>query len=268
MSDPRIRELASATWNAASRLFRLMDQWRKWYWDLRIEGHADRELPSRLRWGCETCIRILCDSGLDFGKPEELLSFIPFPPGISLDPPGQIDAAWLKHAGNAVGVSGYLQGSLNEFLRRLEEAPGFMFADQIRGPLPSPHEPFLDKSLLDRVQIASGATPKGQQSAEPSNHDTGAVMAPTNRKPDEHEVILSRLRLKRAPIQAALFDAMQDQNSISFLDVAHQVHGNNETSKETIRQNMSRLNQSMIDLEIPLRFRSGGEHVHKERLPE
>jgi hypothetical protein len=78
---------------------------------------------------------------------------------------------------------------------------------------------------------------------------------------------VAKLRRKGAATQAALVEFMKNRESATFADIARHVHGDDETSDEAIRKNVSRTNDSLIELGIPLRLSVASGYVFKEEQP-
>jgi hypothetical protein len=80
LENPIQRQLAEDAWNAASRLCRLLDQWRAWFHELKKTGDADPGFALKLRWETRTCVRVLCVLGVIEIPESELLATFPEPP--------------------------------------------------------------------------------------------------------------------------------------------------------------------------------------------
>jgi hypothetical protein len=86
LADANQRQDAEAAWEAASRLFRLIDQWRGWFEHLRTTGDADPGFAIRLWWAVKTCVRTLRALGLSDRPEIEIFRLFPEPPSGDLNP--------------------------------------------------------------------------------------------------------------------------------------------------------------------------------------
>lgn len=93
-----------------------------------------------------------------------------------------------------------------------------------------------------------------QLKAEPSSANLGIVER------------LRRLRPK-ARTQIALVEFMEGQVSASMLEIARCVHDDEATSESAMRQNLSRTNEALEELESSFCFRVGGGKVYKDVSP-
>jgi hypothetical protein len=75
-------------------------------------------------------------------------------------------------------------------------------------------------------------------------------------------------RHPRARTQILLVEYMEDRRSATFQEIAEHVHDDPETSDEAIRQNVTRTNESLADLQAPGRFRVRSGRVLKKEDPE
>jgi hypothetical protein len=80
-------------------------------------------------------------------------------------------------------------------------------------------------------------------------------------------VHLLRKHRPRAGTQIALVEFMQERESAPFEEIAHHVHGNDETSGAAIRRNVSRTNETLAELKQSINFRTSGSHVIKRIDP-
>jgi hypothetical protein len=81
---------------------------------------------------------------------------------------------------------------------------------------------------------------------------------------------VSRLRElhPRARTQIALLEFMSDRKTATFQETGREVHDDANTSDETVRQNVCRVNESLEEMKHPLRFRVGSGCVIKDDQPE
>jgi hypothetical protein len=124
LADLPQRQAAEAAWEAASRLNRLMNQWRQWFILLRNDGDADPEFECCLRGAVRTCVETLRKLGFGEGPEDEILGLFPNPPSGTLIPPWQYDQRWLGQSSTRWGNLGPVQRRLSSLLDSLESAPG------------------------------------------------------------------------------------------------------------------------------------------------
>jgi hypothetical protein len=84
LADPVLKEDAQAAWEAASRLFRLIDQWRHWFNHINTTGDADPAFVISLSWAITTCVNILRALGFDDRPVQVILSAFPGLPDFDL----------------------------------------------------------------------------------------------------------------------------------------------------------------------------------------
>jgi hypothetical protein len=130
LADLAQRQEAEAAWNAASRLFRLIDQWRAWFHELKATRDAHPGFALRLKWAVQTDARILILLGLNEIPGDEILKSFPCAPSGRLDPPWQEDQEWLEQTRSRLVNLYKMQGQLSDLLRLLETAPGVVVGHQ------------------------------------------------------------------------------------------------------------------------------------------
>ncbi|MDB5349201.1 MAG: hypothetical protein JWN86_448 [Planctomycetota bacterium] len=135
---------------------------------------------------------------------------------------------------------------------------------QLAAPFSSPPSEDDEAAPINRALAGVDAV------AELREADSSMRPAPSGicSLPQTIDEAIQALRRKRATTQAALIEYMQDRKTASIDDVGFTVHGDTNTSEDAIRQNITRINKSMIEYKMPLRFGVGGGYVHKEVLPE
>lgn len=95
---------------------------------------------------------------------------------------------------------------------------------------------------------------------------TGPTLSPAN--PIDYLGLIRRLREKGRAKPAALIELMMNRFSAPAEEVAKSVHGDGETSNNTISKMVSRTNAYLIDLESPVSLSFAGGHIHKHISPE
>src|SRR6516165_5256923 len=63
VGDPILRQRATDLFRNASRLFRLIDRQRAWFYDLKANGNADPALAIQLGWWIQACVGALVGLG-------------------------------------------------------------------------------------------------------------------------------------------------------------------------------------------------------------
>ena len=76
------------------------------------------------------------------------------------------------------------------------------------------------------------------------------------------------LRKSGARTRAALVEFMKDRDSATTDEIAHHVHGDDQTTEKAISKNVQRTNESLIEMGFPLRFSLSSGLVFKEKQPE
>jgi hypothetical protein len=83
-----------------------------------------------------------------------------------------------------------------------------------------------------------------------------------------YEALIETLRKRRARTQAALLEVMRDTSSLPVETIAHDVHGDDETTGDAIKANVKRTNLALEEHGLPIRFRVASGWVFKEQHPE
>lgn len=113
--------------------------------------------------------------------------------------------------------------------------------------------------------------------AEPEPIQAPPIEAPAASSPVDFAMIASELRKARRVRQAQILEMAIGKTELEAEDVAFQVHGRKrkpkptprekESRDKTIRGNLDRLNGSLEDMGIPLRFQLAGNRVTWETIP-
>lgn len=85
---------------------------------------------------------------------------------------------------------------------------------------------------------------------------------------DPYDDLIVKLQKGKARTQVALLKFMRDRSRAELQDIAHHVHGDDQTSDAAIRANVKRTNESLESVSLPIKFRIGTGVVFKEELPE
>jgi hypothetical protein len=86
----------------------------------------------------------------------------------------------------------------------------------------------------------------------------------TNQAEPDFDALATALRKARKPTQAALVNYMADKRDALAEEIAAHVHGDEETSEDTMRMNARRTNDSLIALGSSLLFRFAAGRMFRE----
>jgi hypothetical protein len=84
----------------------------------------------------------------------------------------------------------------------------------------------------------------------------------------DYTAIANELSKKSKALQAKLVEYMADRESADEEDIAKEVHGDNETLKDAMRQNAKRTTDSVREFEPRLSYQLAGGKMHKQISPE
>jgi hypothetical protein len=130
-----------------------------------------------------------------------------------------------------------------------------------------PVEPRVDDELTTRLGVAVAEVEQWLGELEAASAGDRPKDSPAKATIDEAEAVI-RLRKKSRTNQARLVEMMIGRQVASVEDVARDVHGDAEAEEATIRQNVSRTNTSLIELNCRTRYRIASGYVHKDTSPE
>jgi hypothetical protein len=116
VADQSLRQRALDAWRAASQLRRLMDQWKRWFYQLQTTGDADPGLALRMSESVAACVHAICDLGVNMptfhqASPDDLLGRFPRPPDGRLEPPELREPQWRLEINALLGRDDVLDDS-------------------------------------------------------------------------------------------------------------------------------------------------------------
>lgn len=139
------------------------------------------------------------------------------------------------------------------------------------------HESGLRLELIQAFNVLKAALEKRNGSplrpwygiADQAGPDLGPS-APADQAPstDDLDDLAASLRRRRSAVQAAFLEFMSERSEALFADIAAAVHGDRDASDGAIRQNVYRVNESLQEAKLPLRFKVASGRVFKEENAE
>ena len=72
----------------------------------------------------------------------------------------------------------------------------------------------------------------------------------------------------RKPVQARLVEFMKEKREAEFLHIGNAVHDDEDISNSAIKNNVSRTNESLAELKVPLSFKCANDRVFKQESAE
>lgn len=135
IADPAMRQQAADAWRAASRLRRLIDEWRRWFLQLKTTGDAHPGLAILLEERSRACVQAIFRLGIESPtfkshSADELMAHLPRSPSGELNPPWNEDEEYLRSGLDQVGQLYRFQGELWNVLKLLEVAPSTAFTNR------------------------------------------------------------------------------------------------------------------------------------------
>jgi len=142
-------------------------------------------------------------------------------------------------------------------------------APGLRDELPECHDPVVGlqdlracfATMIDEAVVAKLESPPPAPSEVELTHE-----APTDaiRDANSYNDLISELRKKRSPVQAALLEYMKTLDKAAISEIAHHVHGDKDAEDTAIRSNVKRTNDALLRHRLPIRFKVGSGFVFKE----
>ena len=117
---------------------------------------------------------------------------------------------------------------------------------------------------LEAPPLPAPASPSGTKADDEAPAMMGATEG-TTLQPDITEKV--RLAHPKARCVIALVEYMRNRDTAPFLDIACEVHNDEDTSQNAIRTNIKRVNEILDELQLPVRYETGGEYVIKRCDP-
>ena len=84
----------------------------------------------------------------------------------------------------------------------------------------------------------------------------------------DYKTIIASLRMGRKPVQARLVEFMKEKREAEFLHIGNAVHDDEDISNSAIKNNVSRTNESLAELKVPLSFKCANDRVFKQESAE
>jgi hypothetical protein len=153
------------------------------------------------------------------------------------------DSNFLRRVRGSIGTGNV---TLTEAAERFEA--GRALAD---GTLPPAVAAPTEAALTEALDPAATEPPPIRADSQPAS------------KPPTDPV--AELLRKGKKIPAALVKYMQNRESAPFDEIAHHVHGDGQTGPAAIRKNVTRTNNALVEMGIPLRFTTSSESVFKKQ---